>query len=141
MKKSIFKLILLVVSVSCVLSSCSKAPDKILPKKNGKWDAVITYRITSTNGYDTSSVFATSFTFLEDGTGSYIDVSATGVTFTWAYSAGTKKITYQRTAYDVIVFDVEVMERKHELWHNVSTEIVGLETYTTDLTVDFTKSD
>ncbi len=141
MKHSLIKLIIVLACLSGLLMSCSKSPERVLPNKNGKWKAVITNHVTSTAGFDTSAVNETEFTFLKDGTGSYIDLSAGGVTFTWTYSSDSKKITYQRTGYTVIVLDVTVMERKHEQWHTVSTEIIGLDSYSTDLTVDLTKSD
>lgn len=133
--------LLFVFCFSFLFHSCSKTPDKILPKKNGKWDGVITNHTTSTGGYDTTAINTTVFTFLNDGTGSYIDLSAGGVSFTWSYSKDSKKITYQRTGHSALVFDVTVMEKKSERWHVIYYEIIGPETYTTDLTLDLRKAD
>lgn len=135
------KLILPLVFIACVLASCSKAPDKILSNKNGKWNAVITSHRTSTAGYDSTTVSNTVFTFVKDGNGSYIDTSGISTSFTWEYNKSLNKLSYQKTNSYVIVFDVTVMKRKTEQWQNVFTEIIALDIYTTDLKVDLTRAE
>jgi len=140
MKFSIQKFTLLIFSVTCILASCSKAPNKILPKKTGKWNASITSHVTAT-GYDVTTKKTITLTFDKAGTGIYSDSSGAVVNFTWSYAKDSKKITYQKTGSSVIVFDVTGMEKTTEQWHNVSLEIIAFDTQTTDLTIDLTKAD
>ena len=135
------QLSLLLISIVLLFASCSKSPDKILPKKNGAWNVVITTHTTSTAGYDSTTITNTITTFIKDGTGSYINSSGSSDSFTWSYSKDSKKITFQKDLPNEwpIVFDVTIMERKTEQWHAVYSEIIALDTYTTDLTYDLTQ--
>ncbi len=133
--------VMMVFLNACLFASCSKSPEKILTERNGVWNATIISHRTSTGGYDSTSVSNTVFTFIKDGTGSYIDTSGVSQTFIWEYNKKLNTISYLKTNAHVIVFDVTVMERKTEQWHNVFTEIIVLDTYTTDLTIDFTRVD
>ena len=140
MKICFLNIFILGVSVVFLISSCSKSPDKILPKKSGKWNAVITFHITTT-GVDFTNTVNESLQFEKDGTGININSLGVSTPFTWSYSKDSKKITFQKTGSAVIVFDVTTMEKKSEQWHNVSIEIIATDTQTTNLTIDLTKSD
>lgn len=140
MKRTLTKLGLLILSVTFFLASCSKAPDKILYKKSGKWSAILTFHITSV-GYDETNTSSATMLFDKNGSGTYTDAAGGVVTFTWSYSKDSEKLTYQEAGDDPIVFDVTEMEKKSEKWHNLRTEIIGLDTWVYDLTVDLTSID
>ncbi|MEI7802280.1 MAG: hypothetical protein WCI97_06540 [Bacteroidota bacterium] len=138
MKKSISKILAITFSIAILFSSCSKAPNKILPKKDGLWSA--TYTVSTTVGSATSTqTGAWSVTFKKDGTGSVTD-AGTISTFTWSYSKDSKTLTFNEAgSITPTVFTVEEMKSKSEKWTYQTTYTLSGIVYTISETITLTK--
>lgn len=138
MKKSFTKLVAFTFSIAVLFSACSKAPNKILPKKDGLWSA--TYSTTTSIGINSSTqTGAWSVTFKSDGTGTITDAGVTE-SFTWSYSKDNKTITFSQTGMlTPMVYTVEEMKSKSEKWTYHTTYTISGITYTIDQTVNLTK--
>jgi len=140
MKKSLRNLLAITFSLSILLSACSKAPNKILPKKDGLWNA--NYTIINTVGAASSTqTGALSMTFKDDGTGTVND-GTVSTAFTWSYSKDNKTLTFTETgATTASIYTVEEMKAKSEKWtRNYTITLSGI-TYVTDETINLTKVD
>ncbi len=138
MKSNLLKFFAVIISISFFLTSCSKAPDKVLVKKDGKWTAIYSYHITGPS-YDATDASSSTITFIKDGTGSYIDDSSNTSTFTWSYSKDKSQITIVPAGADPVIYDVTAMEKDAETWTNTSTQIILSNTYTTTVTATLSK--
>ena len=139
MKKSILNLLAITFSLAVIFSSCSKAPNKILPKKDGLWTAVF-HVVTTVGGTNTGDMTYTyAITFKSDGTASYISGTTT-YTFTWVYDKKNKTVTtLMPGASSSQVFNVEEMTSKSEKWTYSNTSSSSGVTITIDETVNLTK--
>ena len=107
-------------------ASCSKSPDKALPRKDGVWNVTSVYTLgTFTN---TSVGVAT---FKKDGTVTWVFGNTTE-TKNWSYSKDNKKITLAKNGSSE-VYDVTETALKSEKWQQKTT-VAGI-TATTDITL------
>lgn len=91
---------LLAVSATLVLGACSKSPEKVLPRKDGKWSVSATNTTKATNetkNYTSILDFDKDGTVTEDnnGTVTKLNWEATSSTVTMKY--GTVSFTYEVT--------------------------------------------
>lgn len=138
MKKSLRNLLAITFSLSIILSACSKAPDKVLPKKDGLWTATYT-SIETVGGASSTQTGAWSITFSE-GTGVATELGFS-LPFTWSYDKKNKTITITFTGSSSATYNVEEMKAKSEKWTRNYTETTGGITYNTNETFNLTKVD
>ncbi|MBK8846616.1 MAG: hypothetical protein IPO27_08785 [Bacteroidetes bacterium] len=139
MKKLIY-----VVFAMLVFASCSKSPDKVLPKKDGKW------KYTSTSSFNGGGI---SFTFNSTGKMTFTDDEVTDVietedgaactddcssSYKWSYDKDDEEITLTEigTVTQALVFKVSDLERKSETWTLAQTDASGTLTITVKLEAD-----
>ena len=136
MKKSLQKLLAVTFSLAILLSACSKAPNKILPKKDGLWSA--TYTSTETvGGASSTQTGAWSITFSEGtGVASELGFSAP---FTWSYDKKNKTITITFSGSSSATYNVEEMKSNSEKWTRNYTEVSSGITYNTNETFNLSK--
>jgi len=108
--KKILSLLSVFVMVLAI-TSCTKNPAKVLPKKDGKWN--VTYTETSNGktetGAGTMTFTETNFTITDNA------LPSLAVTGTWSYSKDTEKITLT-IGSDVTSYTVSDMKRDSETW-------------------------
>ena len=98
-------------------ASCSKSPNKVLPKKDGVWKATGIYTeagISLTVGGTYTFEKDASYTFQLDGQ-SMIQAGK------WSYSDDEEEITLL-SGTDVEVYDVTEMEAKSQKWERIIIE-------------------
>ncbi|GDX52536.1 hypothetical protein LBMAG27_15830 [Bacteroidota bacterium] len=129
MKKSLHKLLAIAFSLTILFSSCSKAPDKILPKKDGLW--TINYSTTTTVGTNSSVASGAYSAKFTDGT---ITITQGGfsVACTWSYDKKNKTVTVSYPGFPSQTYNVEEMKAKSEKWTSHTTETSGSITTTVD---------
>ncbi len=138
MKKSIPNLLAITLSLTLFFSACSKAPNKILPKKDGLWTATYT-SIETVGGASSTQTGAWSITFSE-GTGVATELGFS-LPFTWSYDKKNKTITITFTGFSSATYNVEEMKAKSEKWTRNYTETSGGITSNTNETFNLTKVD
>lgn len=129
MKKAI---ILAVAMVSLSLTSCSKSPEKVLPKKDGKWNVA---------GTVTNSTFAISLpvtgniTFNDDKSfASTLSISGFGSESSKGTWSATKETVTTISNGTTVIYTVVEAKTKSEKWENVSTKNGTTVTTKLDLT-------
>lgn len=138
------KNLIYVVFAMLVFASCSKSPDKVLPKKDGKW------KYTSTSAFNGGGL---SFTFNSTGKMTFTDDEVTDVVETedgsactadcstvykWSYDKDDEEITLTESGNvaSAAVFKVTDMEKKSETWTLTQTDASGTLNITIKLEAD-----
>lgn len=123
------------VAVALFVSSCNFSPEKMLPRKDGKWTFSRVYQTTIGTTSDKQNTSGTA-TFSENGTGSMKESTASSATeFDWSYNDNTKIMTYATTNLTLnSTYKFTVSESKYsaETWTRKDT-VLGIiieETYT-----------
>lgn len=138
MQKSISKILAITFSIAILFSSCSKAPDKILPKKDGKW--TITYNdVTTVGGASSTQTGAYSAVF-SDATFTITELGVS-LTYSWSYDKKNKTVTVTYAGLGSQTYNVEEMKAKEEKWTLHSSETSGGITTVDDETWTLTKVD
>lgn len=126
--KQIMKLSPLMLLFVVLISACSKAPNKVLVKKDGTWNAAYT-TVTSQTGMPDQTVTGTStITFEKNGNGHYVDSGST-VNFTWSYNEAATSITLTEDTGNTYTYTVSDLKPNSETWYTeVSVTIGGIVT-------------
>jgi hypothetical protein len=97
-----------------LFTACSKSPDKLLDRKDGKWDVVITTVIIMDAGYSSTAVHSGTFFFEEN---KYTLMLDNGMTATGTWAAEAKKVTLVTNA-EVMELEVIKSGRKEQEWRH-----------------------
>lgn len=126
--KQLKQISFLLIVCTSILASCSKAPNKVLVKKDGTWNAAYT-TVTSQTGMPDQTVTGTStITFDKNGSGHYVDSGST-VNFTWSYNEAATSITMTEDTGNTYTYTVSDMKPNSETWYTeVSVTIGGIVT-------------
>ena len=100
-----------------LFTACSKSPDKILDRKDGKWDVLITTVLLSPSYGEVTS--QQSGTFLFEGN-KYTLTLSNGQTAVGSWTADAQKV-HLITDVEVVAFDVIKSKRKEQEWHTTGT--------------------
>ena len=136
MQKSINKILALTFSIAVLFSSCSKAPSKILPKKDGLWTISYT-TVTVVGGAQSTQTGAYTATF-KDGTFT-ITQGLFSFSGTWSYDKKNKVVIVALTGYPSQSYNVEEMKSKSEKWTYKNSSTSGGVVTTIDETWTLTK--
>ncbi len=104
-------------------SSCSKHPEKVLPRKDGKWDYISTVKTYENGSLENTETYRGSFTFHKNGTFTFTD-NGNPETGTW--SASENRVTL---VIDGSPIPYEVTEKKKnaETWQlNHTLTVMGV---------------
>jgi hypothetical protein len=101
----------LLLGLLLILNSCSKDPDKIMDNKNGKWDAIITYKYYEDGDLVDQDVSAGTFIFEESTFTAIID----GFSEQGTWKATKDKVTLI-VDNDPLIFDVIKSSKKRQEW-------------------------
>ncbi len=120
--KKILSLLASMVAIVVLFTACSKSPDKLLDRKDGKWNAIMTSTVTYNGVVQTNTEIAT-FIF-DDSKVTYIDSYGDVETGTWS---ATKDKVIIILDGDATAFDVITSKKKLQEWEfNESFEEQGL---------------
>ncbi len=136
MQKSLTKFLAIAFSIAILFSSCSKAPDKVLPKKGGAW--TITYNDVTTVGGASSTQTGAYAAVFSDATFT-ISQLGVSVTYGWSYDKKNKTVTITYAGLGSQTYNVEEMKAKSEKWTLHTSSTSGGVTTVEDQTWTFTK--
>ncbi len=120
------------VSVLFVVASCSKNPEKLLPKKDGTWTGTATTTLVGLGTFTD----VVEYTF-EKTTGTIKDDSGDITNFTWSYDKKNDALTVTQTDgtdVTVIVYTVSDVKKDSEKWEFTNGTINGDVITTSDYT-------
>ena len=99
-------------------ASCSKSPDKVLPRKDGVWKATGIYTQSGI-----SLTIGATYTFKKDGTLTYqTDGQNTIEPGKWSYSDDESITLTETDGTNPEVYDVTEMEAKSQKWERIIIE-------------------
>ncbi len=113
MSKFLSALVALLAS-TLLFTACSKSPDKVLDRKNGKWDVVITTVLVIPSYGEITNEQSGTF-FFEDN--KYTLTRSNGATATGTWTADAKKVTLITNA-EVMELNVINSGRKEQEWRH-----------------------
>ena len=121
-----------ILLLTILISSCSKAPNKVLVKKDGTWNAAYT-TVTTITGTAPTTVTGTSvITFDKNGSGHYVD-SGNTINFTWSYNETATSITITEDTGNTYTYIVTDLKMNSETWTStVSITLGGIATTITN---------
>lgn len=111
--KKLLTYLTLILGILLTLHSCSKDPEKLMDKKNGKWDAIITYKYYENGNLLEQEVSAGTFIFEESNFTAIID----GYSDQGTWRATKDKVTLI-IDNDPIVLDVIKSSKKKQEWES-----------------------
>lgn len=114
--KKVLSILISMLAVAVLFASCTKSTEKILTKKNGKWDIVATYTYTVNGVLEDSESEVASITF-EDKTFTY--VSSDNDVFTGTWSASKQKATLIADG-EASIFDIKESKKNSQEWENIN---------------------
>lgn len=105
------------VAIAILFTACSKSPDKVLDRKDGKWDAVITTVVIFEGGNSTTTVQSGIFLFENNR---YTLTLSNGTTDKGTWTADSKKVTFIN---DLEAQELDVIKsgRKEQEWRKNGT--------------------
>lgn len=116
--KKVLSILVSILAVTLLLASCSKSTEKILTKKNGKWDIIETYNNTY-NGVAQEPATITSTITFDDKTFTYTDFYNNIATGSW--SASKDKVTLIVNGGDAVILDIVESKKNSQEWKNERT--------------------
>lgn len=124
---------LAVFSATMLLVSCSKQPDKVLPRKTGNWNISILYSTLSVTQKESGTISFTknnAYTSTTTSNGDTYNDSGS-----WKYDKAGKKITLSSNKQDGIslTYDVLEMKSKSEKWKGTTNSLSGGDITTIDV--------
>lgn len=105
------------IAFTLLFTACSKSPDKVLDRKDGKWDAVVTTIVIMGNNKSTS---VQSGIFFFEGN-KYTFTASNGMTSTGTWTADAHKVTLVTRNTEVLELDVIKSRRKEQEWRFTMT--------------------
>lgn len=105
------------LAFTLLFAACSKSPDKVLEKKDGKWEVTVTTVVIFQGGNSSST--EQSGTFLFDGN-KYTLTLSNGQTDTGTWTADAQKVNLI-TDVETVALDVIKSKRKEQEWHKTGT--------------------
>lgn len=128
----------IVALVAIVAVACGKV-EKILPKKDGLWQATSQTVASYTNDSLTSTVTQTDSLgqsyFDKEGTGYSTDFQGNNkTTFTWAVNDDNDVITITDTSGFAMAYDILESSNKAQKWFGTISVTVGTDVYKTEIT-------
>lgn len=128
-------LILATAVIGLSLSSCSKAPEDVLPKKDGKWNFTGNYTETEDGVIDESANFTGMITFNDDNTYTSTYTADTVYTDNGKWTANNNAVTLTTFLdYGAITFLITDLEKKSETWTYTLNDGNNMESITLKLT-------
>ncbi len=121
--KKVLNIFASMVAITMLFASCSKSTDKILTKKDGKWDFESTFNLVINGVVDESytSIEKGEITFDDD---KFIMTYPNETPFTGKWHVTKDKVTlYDDEGGDVIIFDIVESKKKSQIWLNTLIEI------------------
>ncbi len=117
MKKFLSSLVAM-IAIALLFTACSKSPDKVLDRKDGKWDAVITMTYLIDGVVDETEVEVGTFIF-NDRNVTLISSDGSSETGTW--SANKDQVTLVLDGGG-LVFEVLQSKKKAQEWEMIEKE-------------------
>ncbi len=107
------------------ITSCSKSPEKVLPKKDGKWNYIETSKHYENNELTNTNNESGSMEFTKDGK---LTITTDGQTNYANWRATSSTVTISENNIDIIIFDVTEKKKKSEVWTSTETfSVMGTE--------------
>ena len=133
--KKILSFLASMIAIAILFTACSKSPDKVLDRKDGKWNAVL----TSTEIIDgvVGETDATIATFIfDDDKFTLIDDENDAQVGTW--TANKDKVTLIIDG-DAIVFDVVKSGKKSQEWETSEKDVYQGMTFEYKINIKLTR--
>lgn len=116
--KKILSLLTTMIAIAVLFTACSKSPDKLLDRKDGKWEAVITSTTTIDGVVDDTDVEIGTFIF-NDRNVTLISSDGSSETGTWSANKDQVTLVIDGTG---LVFDVVESKKKEQEWEMIEKE-------------------
>lgn len=116
--KKILSLLTAMIAIAVLFTACSKSPDKVLDRKDGKWDAIITNTLTVDGTEEENEVEMATFIFDDN---KFTMISSTGESETGTWSASKDQVTLIADG-DAVVLDVLKSNKKEQEWQMTEAE-------------------
>lgn len=116
--KKILSLLTTMIAIAVLFTACSKSPDKVLDRKDGKWEAIITSTITVDGSAEESDVEVATFIFDDN---KFTIIASTGESETGTWSASKDQVTLVVDG-EAVVLDVLKSNKKEQEWQSIETE-------------------
>lgn len=116
--KKILSLLTAMIAVAVLFTACSKSPEKVLDRKDGKWDAIITNTISIDGSEEERYVEVATFIFDDN---KFTAISSAGESETGTWSASKDQVTLVIDG-DALVLDVLKSNKKDQEWQSIEKE-------------------